>query len=190
MASPRLLLLGPPASGKGTQARRIAERCGVRHIASGDILRDAAAAPTAEGRRIAQYVERGDLVPDEFLVPLVCDVLVEAASTQGYLLDGFPRSVSQAVQLSLITDSASAGVQKVLYLDVAESELLARMLQRSAVEHRVDDTEPIMRHRLQVFADETLPLVDYYDARGLLHRIDGHGELDAVTERIFTALDR
>lgn len=184
----RAVLLGAPASGKGTQAERIAQRYAVQHIASGEILRAAAADSTERGAQIARLLQAGELVPDDMVANAVCDRVLGAAATGGYLLDGFPRTVSQARRLDEVTGSADAGVTCVLYLEVDEGELLARMRHRATVEQRSDDNEPTMRRRLGVFAEETRPVVDHYAERGLLQRVDGGGELDEVTACIFAVL--
>lgn len=185
----RLLMIGPPGSGKGTQAMVIAEHFGITHISSGELLRRHIGQQTSVGRSAAAYVSRGDLVPDG----MVMDILrkpVEAASKQGgYILDGFPRTVPQAESAYLVAKSLDAGVQVALHLAVPREELVARMVQRGRTNGRDDDREDVMHHRIQVFEELTTPLLDYYAAREVLVRIDGARPVAEVTAAAIAVLE-
>lgn len=186
----RLLLIGPPGSGKGTQADVIANHFGIKHISSGELLRQHITGQTAVGRVAAAYVTRGDLVPDG----IVMDILrrpVEAGSKEGgYVLDGFPRTVAQAESAYLIAKDLGARVQVALYLDVPRNELIARMSRRSETEGRDDDKESVMRHRIEVFEELTTPLLDYYAAREILLRVDGARPVQDVSASAIAELER
>ncbi|HEY7009354.1 MAG TPA: adenylate kinase [Jatrophihabitantaceae bacterium] len=184
----KVLLIGPPGSGKGTQGERLAERLGVAHIAAGDLLRAEVAAQTAIGSEVAQLVERGELVPDVVVLSLVLPKVLTAAVEGGYILDGFPRSVDQAVLARKLSDQMNVAPGAVVYLDVSRDELVRRILERAEVEGRADDNVQTVKNRLRVFDDATLPLVEYYRERGLLHVIDAAQDADSVTDSIVKAL--
>lgn len=183
----RLLLIGPPGSGKGTQAVRIADHFGIAHISSGELLRRHVEEGTPIGRAVAGYLAAGDLVPDG----IVMDVLrkpVELASRQGgYVLDGFPRTVAQAEAAYLIAREINAWVQVALFLDVPRDELIARMLARG--QGRSDDTLAVIHHRLAVFDELTTPLLDYYARREVLVTVDGAKPVEEVTAAAIAALE-
>ncbi|MFI7603473.1 adenylate kinase [Actinoplanes sp. NPDC049681] len=186
----RLLLIGPPGSGKGTQATFIAERYGVDHISSGDLLRRHVASGSAIGRAAAACIDRGDLVPDA----LVMDILrkpVEAASRRGgYILDGFPRTVAQAEAAYRVAEPLGASVRIALHLSVSREELTRRLLHRGTQTGRTDDTAEVIAHRLDVFAASTAPLLDYYAARETVISVDGEQPVEDVTRAIADELDR
>jgi adenylate kinase len=184
-----VLLIGPPGSGKGTQGQRLAARLGMRHIATGDLLRQEVADHTPLGQQVAGYLERGELVPDEVIIDLVLPYVLEAASAEGYLLDGFPRSVEQAERVRSQVTAHGGRADAAIYLDASRDVLVARLLERATTEGRSDDTAEVIANRLQVFDDDTRPLVDYYQQRGLLHVIDADADPDSVTAAIITALD-
>ncbi|HEY2297539.1 MAG TPA: adenylate kinase [Jatrophihabitans sp.] len=184
----RVLLIGPPGSGKGTQGERLAARLGVEHIAAGELLRAEVAARSEIGRQVETLLARGDLVPDETVIALVLPKVVEAAKAGGYLLDGFPRSVDQAQEARKLADQAGAGPDAVVYLDVARDELMRRILVRAQEQGRTDDNEETVANRLQVFDEATRPLVEYYRSRGLLHMIDAAHQAETVTTAILDSL--
>jgi adenylate kinase len=184
----RVLLIGPPGSGKGTQGERLAQRLEIEHIAAGDLLREEVKAQTPLGRQVADMIDRGDLVPDEIIIGLVLPKVVEAARSGGYLLDGFPRSVDQAVEARKLADQSGAGPDAVVYLDVSREELTRRILRRAQEQGRADDNERTVANRLQVFDEATRPLIDYYRERGLLHMIDAARDADTVTVAILDSL--
>lgn len=186
----RVLLIGPPGAGKGTQARRIAENFSVRHVSSGEIFRRHVADQTAQGRAVAGYIERGDLVPDDLVLSMVGGEVIEASAAGGYVLDGYPRTLQQAEAAYRVADELGVTVQAVIYLDVDEDELIARLECRAAEEGRSDDTIETARHRIDVYMDKTRPLLDYYHRRGVLHTVDGDRPVDEVTAEILAILDR
>lgn len=189
MSAVNVLLLGPPGSGKGTQGARLARQLGMRHIATGDLLRQEIADGSELGQRVTGYLERGELVPDELIIDLVLPLVRDAAAAEGYLLDGFPRSVEQAERVRALVTQLGAHADAAIYLDVPRELLVQRMLDRAATEGRVDDTAQVIDNRLQVFEDDTRPLVDYYRQRGLLHVVDATLDPDSVTAQIISALD-
>lgn len=186
----RLLLIGPPGAGKGTQAVRIAEHFGIPHISSGELLRRHVAEGTSIGRMVQEKMRRGDLVSDG----VVMDVLrkpVEAASRRGgYVLDGFPRTVEQAHAAYLVAKNLGASVQVALYLAVPREELLSRLLARGEESGRADDTEEVINHRLEVFDERTLPLLDYYAQRERLVTVNGARPISEVTWSVIVQLQK
>jgi adenylate kinase len=184
-----VLLIGPPGSGKGTQGDRLAARLGLEHIAAGDLLRAEVNGATPLGRQVADLLAKGELVPDVVILSLLMPRVLEAAEANGYLLDGFPRSVEQAVEARKLAERAGAGPDAVIYLDAPREELVRRILHRAAIEGRADDNPETVANRLQVFDEATLPLVEYYRGRGLLHVIDANQDADDVTAAILAALD-
>ena len=182
----RVVLLGAPGSGKGTQGQRLAQRLGVPHIASGDLLRAQVQAQTELGRRVAGCLDSGQLVPDELVYDLVLPVVLAAAEAGGYVLDGFPRSVAQAVKAERLAAAAAAAPERVVFLAVPEQLLVLRLLERAAEAGRSDDTPAVIADRLRVFESETRPLVEHYRARGLLLEVAADLPVDEVTEAIVT----
>jgi adenylate kinase len=184
----RIVLLGPPGSGKGTQAGRLAGQFGCAHIATGDIFRANVAEGTPLGRAAQQYMDRGDLVPDEVVIAMVIDRLAGPDCQNGFLLDGFPRTVAQAEALDRQLHQLDTPLDAVLCFEAAEDELLKRLKGRAEQLHRSDDGEQTIRHRLEVYSTTTKLLVEYYTHRGLLAVIDAIGQVEAITERILLAL--
>jgi adenylate kinase len=182
-------MLSPPGAGKGTQSDRIAARYGVPHISSGEIFREETARQTPLGKQLRGFLERGDLVPDDLVLSLIRDRVVAASQgSGGYVLDGFPRNLAQAEAAAEIGRETSTGAQAVVYLDAPADVLIARLTGRG--ENRADDSADVARHRLEVYAEHTQPLVDYFAARGILVKVDAAASVDAVSEQIFSALDR
>ena len=184
----RLLLLAPPGAGKGTQGERLAARLGVRHIAAGDLLRAEARAGTSHGRQIAEYQARGDLVPDQIVFDMLIPAVVEAAARGGYILDGFPRTLPQATAAAELGAQLDVTLDAAVYLYAPEEVLTRRLLARANQDGRADDTADVIRHRLQVFAETTGPLVPYYTERGILVTVDADQPLDSVTADIVAGL--
>jgi adenylate kinase len=184
----RILMIGGPGAGKGTQAKRIAEHFGLSAIATGELLRAEMAAGTVVGRQAKRYVDLGDLVPDELVIALTVARVVDAIGNGGYVLDGYPRTRAQAEAAYRWATARGATFDLAIHFDIGRDELIARLLKRSQLEGRSDDTEATIRHRLEVFERDTLPLVEYYKNRGVLLRVDAVGHVDAVTERIFAEL--
>jgi adenylate kinase len=184
----RLILLGPPGAGKGTQAKRLAAHFGVPQISTGDIFRSHIAGSTQLGRLAQSYLDAGKLVPDEVTNDMVRDRLGAADCADGFVLDGYPRTVAQVEALDATLADLGCSLDAVIELTVDVPEVVARLLRRAQIEGRSDDTEDVIRHRQDVYAEQTAPLVDLYGGRGLLVPVDGMGEMDDVTERVTSAL--
>ena len=180
----RLLLLAPPGAGKGTQGERLAARLGVRHIAAGDLLRAEVRAGTPRGDQIAGFQEQGDLVPDQLVIDLLLPVVIEAAAHGGYILDGFPRTLPQATTAAELGVQLDVTLDATVYLYAPEAVLTRRLLARASQEGRADDTAGVIRHRLEVFAETTEPLVAYYRKRGILVAVDADQPPESVTAQI------
>lgn len=183
-----VLLIGPPGSGKGTQGERLAARLGLEHLAAGDLLRAEVENETPLGQQVQGIMSKGDLVPDSVILDLLMPRVLAASGAAGYLLDGFPRTVEQAVDARKLADTDDAGPDAVIYLDAPRAELVRRILARAEVEGRSDDNPETVENRLRVFDDATHPLVEYYRERGLLYVIDADRDEDAVTAAILDTL--
>jgi adenylate kinase len=183
----RLLLIGAPGSGKGTQAERLAQRYGITHISSGDLLRQHVREQTALGRQIKSYLDRGDLVPIGLVVDMLRKPVVAAVEAGGYVLDGFPRTVEQAQASFPTAHALGAEVQAAIHLDVPRAELIRRLLARG---RGSDDTEAVIEHRLQVYLDQTVPLLEYYAGREWMFAVNGAQPPDAVHQEIVARLHR
>lgn len=188
MSARRLLLLGPPGAGKGTQAALLTERLGVPQISTGDMLRAAVRAGSELGRRASAFMERGDLVPDELVIAAAGERLAQDDASRGFILDGFPRTAEQARALDALLDESGVALERCVSIEVDEEELVARLLKRAEIEGRSDDNEGTIRNRMRVYRDQTRPLVDYYRDRDLLARVDGSGSVEEVAKRIEEAL--
>lgn len=180
MAKKRVVFLGPPNSGKGTQAVRLAALLGVPAISTGEMLRAAVAAGSELGRRVEGILASGQLVDDALMAEVVSSRLADADAREGFLLDGYPRTAPQAATLEGILEGQGAKLDHVLLVDAPEDVLVKRALGRG----RVDDTEPIVRERLKVYRDQTSPLVDHYRQQGLLREIDGNLAVESVEAAI------
>ncbi|WP_053382370.1 adenylate kinase [Leucobacter celer] len=183
----RLLIIGPPGAGKGTQASRIAERYGVPAISTGDIFRANIKGGTELGRRVQAIIEAGELVPDSLTNEIVADRLAQADAANGFLLDGYPRTVDQVHALDGMLEGSS--LDAVVLLEADTDEVVARLLKRAELEGRADDTEAVIRHRQEVYAEQTAPLIELFSERGILVSVDGLGTVDEVAERIASGLD-
>lgn len=186
----RGLLLAPPGAGKGTQGERLADHYGVPHLATGDLLRTNVADGTELGWDAQAHMDAGGLVPDRLVIDMVLEALGGGdRPLEGFLLDGFPRTVAQAREAFEWGRQADRTFHAVIMLEVPEDELVRRLIQRGLDSGRSDDTEEIIRNRLAVYETNTAPLIDFYADRGILVRIDGTGAVDEVTDRIVAALD-
>jgi adenylate kinase len=184
----RLLLLAPPGAGKGTQGDRLAAWSGARHIAAGDLLRACARDAGPLGREIAAYQARGDLVPDQIVLDVLTPVVVQAAACGGYILDGFPRTLPQVTAAAELAARLGVTLDAAVYLYAADEVLTRRLLDRASQGGRTDDKADVIRHRLQVFAETTGPLVPYYTERGILVAVDADQPPDSVTAGIQAGL--
>ncbi|WBU37697.1 adenylate kinase [Homoserinibacter sp. YIM 151385] len=185
----RLLIVGPPGAGKGTQAERIAERFGIPTISTGDIFRANIKNETELGLQVKAIVDAGDYVPDSLTNALVTDRLEEADATTGFLLDGYPRTTEQVRYLDELLTSHGHALDAVIRLVADQEEIVRRLRKRALEQGRVDDSEEAIRHRQEVYLRETEPLIAAYRERGVLLEVDGLGAIDEITERIFAALE-
>lgn len=181
--------MGPPGAGKGTQAKFIAEHFGIPAISTGDIFRANVSAGTELGVEAKRYMDAGEYVPDEVTNLMVRNRIDEADAEPGFLLDGYPRTLAQVEELDGMIGHTGHALDAVVVLTVDEEEIVQRLLQRAVVEGRADDTEDVIRRRQEVYAEQTEPLIDVYRDRNLLVEVDGMGEVDDVTSRIFAVLD-
>jgi len=182
--------MGPPGAGKGTQATVIADRLGVPAISTGDIFRTNVSEGTPLGLEAKRYIDAGDYVPDEVTNAMVRDRIAEEDAKDGFLLDGYPRTVAQVDELDRMLSESGTSVDAVIALTVDEDQLVARLLNRAQTEGRTDDTEEVIRHRQQLYAGQTAPLLAAYADRGLLIEVNGMGEVDEVSARVFAELDQ
>ncbi len=188
----KLIFLGPPGAGKGTQAARIEAAYEIPQLSTGDMLRAAVAAGTEIGLQARDIMARGDLVPDEVVVGIISERIQAADCANGFILDGFPRNVSQARALDAVLVEKGIDLEAVIELVVDPEILIARILKRaqeSADGPRDDDTEEALQHRLRVYEEQTAPVADFYAEKGILRTLDGMQEIDEVTRQIRSALD-
>ena len=179
-----IIFIGPPGSGKGTQASLLCEQLSITHLSTGDMFRTAIQQETELGRQAQDFMNQGELVPDQLVVDMVAEAISRPPHADGCLLDGFPRSLPQAEALDEILSADGNGIDAVLELDVDEDTLVARLLDRQ----RPDDTLETIQNRLEVYSQQTSPLLDYYRQRGQLTSIDGKGTVQDVHERILADL--
>ena len=186
----RLIMLGPPGAGKGTQAARISAAHEIPAISTGDIFRANINGRTPLGLQVKEITASGGYVPDELTNAIVRDRLAEPDAGAGFLLDGYPRTTGQVDALDEMLGDAGAALDAVVELTVDTDEVVQRLLTRAQEQGRVDDTEPVIRERMRIYAEQTAPRAAVYRERGLLHRVDGMGPVDEVTARIEAALAR
>lgn len=180
--------MGPPGSGKGTQGERLAELLHVEHIAAGDLLRREVERGTDVGSQVADSLAKGELVADSLVIDLLLPKVEAAAGDNGFVLDGFPRSVAQARTAQHLAEEGGFSLDAAIYLEVSRDKLVERILKRASLEGRADDTEEVVHNRLNVFEEATGPLGDFYRNQGLLHVVDADRDPDAVTADILADL--
>jgi len=184
----RLVIMGPPGAGKGTQADGLATRLGIPHISTGDIFRANVTQGTPLGIEAKRYMDAGEYVPDGVTNAMVRDRLSQDDCRPGFLLDGYPRTLEQVGELDEMLKSDGLAVDRAVELTVVVDEVVTRLLKRAQEQGRADDTEDVIRRRLEVYAEQTAPLTAVYESRGILVRVDGMGAVDEVTARLLVAL--
>lgn len=184
----RVLFMGPPGAGKGTQAALLAARLGIPHISTGDIFRANVAQGTELGQQAQAFMDAGEYVPDTITNAMVRDRLTLEDCRPGFLLDGYPRTLEQVAELDAMLRSAQQKLNLVVELTVDVDEVVKRLVKRAQEQGRSDDTEDVMRRRLEVYAEQTAPLIETYSERGILVRVDGMGSVDDVTERLIAVV--
>ena len=184
----KLLILGPPGVGKGTQAKVIKDNLQIAHISTGELLRQEIAEKTEVGIVAKKYIDQGKLVPDNFLFTIVNERLGQPDCKDGYILDGFPRTLNQANGLEKIMGSFGHSLDRAISLYADEDALVERLVKRGENSGRSDDTSNIIRNRQKIYWQQTAPLLDFYEERGLLDNVNGLGEIKEITERILTVI--
>jgi len=184
----RIVLLGPPGSGKGTQAALLRDRLGLAHISTGDLLRSAVDQKTELGLKAKSYMDAGDLVPDDLMLGLIEERLGEPDVAQGFILDGYPRNQAQAEALDEVLERIGQPVDIAVSLTVNEGEIVDRLSKRALEEGRSDDTEDVIRNRLRVYNERTAPVAGHYAERGQLREVDGMGTVEQVNQRLLDTL--
>ncbi len=185
----RIVLLGPPGSGKGTQAALLVERLSVPHISTGALLRNAAKRGTELGLKAKALTDKGELVPDDVISDMIEERLSRADVANGFILDGYPRNLAQARSLDTLLERLHQPVDEAILIDIKPELIIKRIAKRAKEEGRADDTEETVRNRLQVYTEQTAPLADYYAQRGLLTRVLGEGGVDEIFQRILSILN-
>jgi adenylate kinase len=188
MSARRMLLLGPPGAGKGTQAIRLVEKFGIPQISTGDMLRSAVAAGVEVGRQAQAFMDRGELVPDSIVIGVAEQRLSQGDAARGFVLDGFPRTSAQAAALDDLLTRMGTELERCIALVVDEDVLVERLLERARIEARSDDNEEAIRTRMKIYHEQTAPLIGYYRQRGILAEIDGLGTIEEIEKRIEEAL--
>lgn len=183
-----IILIGPPGSGKGTQAKELVDSLGITHFSTGEVLRQAKSQKTPLGEKVAQCIDQGQLVSDELIMELVEDRLAQPDCAEGCLFDGVPRTIAQAESLDQLLQKRGKQIDHVVALEVDQDELMRRMLRRAELEGRADDNEATIRRRFEVYEKETRPLLDYYQGQGKLRTVDGLGTPEEVLQRIREAI--
>ncbi|TDR23661.1 adenylate kinase [Marinicella litoralis] len=184
----RIVLLGAPGSGKGTQAKLIVKELNIPHISTGDLLRGAIAAKTALGLAAKEVMDKGNLVSDEIVLGMLKDRITQADATNGFILDGFPRNVTQAEMLETLLSELEMSLDHALLIEVDPDEVVARIAKRAEIEGRTDDTEAVVRNRLNVYKEQTAPVGDFYKEQGIVTEILGKGSIEDVQHRIQAVL--
>ena len=185
----RIVFMGPPGAGKGTQAALLSKELGIPHISTGDIFRANVTQGTPLGKEAQSYMDSGEYVPDGITNAMVRDRLTHDDAYPGFILDGYPRTVEQVAELDAMLRSSGTKIDRVIELTVDVDVVVARLVRRSAEQGRTDDTEDVLRRRLEVYAEQTAPLIEVYQSRGLLVQVDGLGDIEAVTAAILLAIN-
>jgi adenylate kinase len=185
----RLIFIGPPGVGKGTQAKRICDHFGILHLSTGDLLRDEISKNTEIGIEAKTFIDAGQLVPDDVLLKMMSIRLAQNDCEKGYCLDGFPRTIPQAEGLSTIMNNLDHALDAVVSIDADEEELVDRLVLRGQTSGRSDDTPDVIRQRLNVYKEQTEPLIQYYRSSKLVKDVNGIGEIEEITEKILNNLN-
>ena len=185
----RIVLLGPPGSGKGTQAALLVKQLGVPHISTGALLRDGAQRGTELGLKAKALSDKGELVPDNDIAGILEERLSHEDVSSGFILDGYPRNLAQAESLTILLERLNQPVEEAILIDIDAEQIIKRIAKRATQEGRADDTEETVRNRLRVYAEQTAPVADYYAERGLLTRVLGDGGIDEIFQRILSILN-
>jgi len=185
----RIVILGAPGSGKGTQAAMLVQHLDIPHISTGALLRNAAKKGTELGLKAKAITDQGELVPDEIMDGIIEERLSRADVANGFILDGYPRNVPQAKSLEEMLERLGKPVEEALHIDVDPEQIIKRIAKRAKEEGRSDDTEKTVRNRMRVYAEQTAPVADYYEERGLLTRVLGDGDKDEILQRILSVLN-
>jgi adenylate kinase len=184
----RMILLGGPGAGKGTQAAKLKEQYNIPHVSTGEVLREARAEGTELGKQAAGYMDAGKLLPDDVILGIVSEKLEGPSMAGGFLFDGFPRTIPQAVGLDEILTAKVMNLDAVVSIEVSDDAVVERLLKRAEIEGRADDNRETIENRLKIYYDQTAPLKDYYNNRGVLKQVDGMGTIDEIFARIISAL--
>lgn len=185
----RIVLLGAPGSGKGTQAKLMVERLGLPHISTGMLLRNAAKRGTELGLKAKSIIDKGELVPDDIMSDMIEERLSRDDVADGFILDGYPRNLAQAKSLDTMLDRLGQSTDVAIQIDVDLEQVIRRLAKRAKEEGRADDSGEVVRHRMRVYHEQTAPVIDYYANRGLLTHVLGDGTVEEVLERILSVLD-
>ena len=185
----RIVLLGPPGSGKGTQATMLVERLKLPHISTGALLRNAAKRGTALGLQAKAITDKGELVPDDIMSDMIEERLSRDDVASGFILDGYPRNVSQAESLDAMLERLNTPADEAIHIDIDPEQIIKRIAKRAKEEGRSDDTEETVRNRMRVYEEQTAPVADYYAERGLLTRVLGNGDKEEILQRILSVLN-
>jgi len=185
----RIVILGPPGSGKGTQAALLVDRLGLPHISTGALLRDAVKSGSELGLRAKSIIDKGELVSDEIVSAMLEERLGQADVAGGFILDGYPRNVAQAKSLDVMLERIGQPADEAIHIDIDPELIIERIAKRAKEEGRSDDTEETVRNRLRVYEEQTAPVADYYAERGLLTRVLGEGTIEEILQRILSVLN-
>ena len=185
----RIVILGAPGSGKGTQAKLLVEQMRIPHISTGSLLRNAAKKGTELGLKAKSIIDRGELVPDDIMAGIIEERLSRDDVADGYILDGYPRNLAQAKSLDAMLERMGKPTDEVIHIDVDPEQIIKRLARRATLEGRVDDAEKTVRNRMRVYAEQTAPVADYYAGRGMLTRVLGDGSKEEIVQRILSVLN-